>query len=147
MFDPLIVNDFLQQEDAERLNAELAGEGDDGHADQQVDHEELGVVQDATATDAEYSQENAQEVDQRDISQDSTNGPAEGPSLPPPTPISPRQRTLRSRPAPHQSPSLPPPYSPPRPGEQDGQENKGTSSTNELMQEQLTFSGGPNVIF
>ena len=77
LFDPLIVNDFLQQEDAERLNAELAGEGGGGHAGQQVDHEELGEVQDATATNAEYSQKNAQEMDERDIGQDTTDGQPE----------------------------------------------------------------------
>ena len=58
LFDPLIVNDFLQQEDAERLEAELAGDGErgdedgGGHAvtDQQVGRGELGAVQDVTET-------------------------------------------------------------------------------------------------
>ena len=90
LFDPLIVNDFLQQEDAERLDAELAGEGGGGHNGQQVDHEELGAVQDATATIAEYSQKSAQEVDERDISevtsQDTTNGQPEEPEEQPEEP-------------------------------------------------------------
>ena len=72
-----------------RQPTELTGDGErndensGGHADQQVGHEELGAVQDVTATIAEYSQESAQEVDEEDISEgdisevtseDTTNG-------------------------------------------------------------------------
>ena len=69
LFDPLIVNDFLQQEDAERLEAELAGDGErgdedgGGHADtdQQVGRGELGAVQDVTAAISEDGLESAQD--------------------------------------------------------------------------------------
>ena len=57
LFDPLIVNDFLQQEDAERLDAELASGGGGGHAGQQVDHDELGAVQDTTNGQPEEPEE------------------------------------------------------------------------------------------
>ena len=69
LFIPLIVNDFLQQEDAERLEAELAGDGErgdedgGGHADtdQQVGRGELGAVQDVTAAISEDGLESAQD--------------------------------------------------------------------------------------
>ena len=75
-----------------------------------MEHEELGAVQDATATIAEYSQKSAKEVDKRDISQDTPNGQPEVPeepeeqanplpvSLPPPTlPFPPPRGTGRIR--------------------------------------------------
>ena len=56
LFDPLIVNDFLQQEDIERLDAELAGAGGGGHASQQ------GVGQ----GQGEVGQDQVDQVDQVD---------------------------------------------------------------------------------
>ena len=81
LFDPLIVNDFLQQEDIERLDAELAGEGGGGRDSQHG----VGQGQD------EVAQDRVDQVDQGTIDGQprKLEEQASSLSLPPPSSSSP----------------------------------------------------------
>ena len=116
LFDPLIVNDFLQQEDIERLDAELAGAGGGGHASQQevgqgqVDQGQVDQGQ-VYQGQVDQGQVDQCQVDQDQVDQGTTDGQpreleeqASSLSLPPPSSSSssssslpPTRRTNRTR--------------------------------------------------